>query len=163
MRVINYQTAITESVEELLALEKQQKDARLRDRVRFIRYLKEGRARSQPQAGEFIGLKRRSSQLLWQQYKQKGLNCLTSSGYKGSWAKLSSVQQARLLQRLDGDDITTQRQVIDYLKAEMGISYSQGGIWALLARLKAKAKTGRPVNVRKDTAGEIAFKKTLPT
>jgi transposase len=163
MRVIDYQTAITESVEELLAIEKQQKDARLRDRVRFIRYLKEGRASSQPQAGEFIGLKRRSSQLLWQQYKQKGLCSLTVSGYKGSWAKLSSVQQARLLQRLDVDDITTQQQVIDWLKAEMGISYSQAGISALLGRLKAKAKTGRPVNVRKDIVGEGAFKKTLPT
>src|SRR3712207_1685847 len=101
MRVINYQTVIAESVEELLAVEKQQKDARLRDRVRFIRYLKEGRASSQPQAGELIGLKRRRSQLLWQQYKQEGLCSLTSSGYKGSWAKLSSVQQGRLLQRLD--------------------------------------------------------------
>jgi transposase len=163
MRVINYQILIIESVEELLGVEKQQKDARSRDRVRFIRYLKEGQATSQPQAGEFIGLKRRTSQLLWQQYKQEGLCSLTISGYKGSWAKLSSVQQARLLQRLDADDITTQRQVIDWLKAEMGISYSQGGISALLARLKAKAKTGRPVNVRRDTAGEIAFKKTLPT
>jgi len=162
MRVINYQTAITESIEELSAIEKQQKQARLRDRVRFIRYLKEGRASSQPQAGEFIGLKRRSSQLLWQQYKQEGLCSLTSSGYKGSWAKLSSVQQARLLQRLDADDVTTQRQVIDWLKAEMGISYSQGGISALLARLKAKAKTGRPLNVRKDQMGEMAFKKLYP-
>jgi transposase len=163
MRVINYQEAITESVEELLAIEKQQKQARLRDRVRFIRYLKEGRASSQPQAGELIGLKRRSSQLLWQHYKQEGLYSLTISGYKGSWAKLSSVQQARLLQRLDADDITTQQQVIDWLQAEMGISYSQAGISSLLARLKAKAKTGRPVNVRKDIAGEIAFKKTLLT
>jgi transposase len=161
MRRINYQTAITESEEELLVLEKAQKQARQRDRVRFIRYLKSGQAPTQPQAGAMIGLQRRQSQQLWQQYQQQGLGSLLAAGYKGGWAKLSSTQQARLLQRLDQDDIATQGQLIDWLKQEMGISYSQPGISVLLSRLKVKLKTGRPVNVRKDKAGELVFKKTF--
>ncbi len=107
-----------------------------------------------------IGLHSRQSQQLWHQYLSQGLESLLSTGYHGSWAKLSSTQQARLLQRLDKDDISTQQQLIHWLQQEMGITYSQPGISVLLSRLKVKLKTGRPVNVRKDQAGEVAFKKT---
>lgn len=162
MSVIDYQQVISEEVDDLKKIEKQQKEARLRDRVRFIRYLKEGKTTSQPQAGEMVGLKRRRSQQIWQQYRQDGLSALLSTPYKGSWGKLDSQQQARLLQRLDQDDVFTQQQIIDWLQAEMGITYTQGGVSDLLTRLKIKAKTGRPVNVRKNEAGEQAFKKTLP-
>lgn len=163
MRTINYVVAIQESVERLLSLEKKQKQPRLRDRVRFIRLLKQGRALTQPQAGQLVGLGRRQSQALWKRYTAGGLEALLSSGHKGSWCKLSSQQLARLLQRLDGDDIATQGQLLAWLKAETGIRYTQPGVSALLARLKVKLKTGRPVNVRKDEAGEQAFKKTSPS
>lgn len=161
MKRINYKEHIPESVEQLLEIEKAQVQARFRDRVRFIRFLKEGQALTQQQAGELVGLKRRQSQVIWQQYRQQGLTALLTPRYQGSWAKLSSPQQARLLQRLDGDDISTQQQLLDWLVSEMGVRYSQGGLSLLLARLKVKLKTGRPVNVRKDVAGEAAFKKSL--
>jgi transposase len=163
MRRINYNEVIRESVEELELLEKKQKQARLRDRVRFVRYLKEGQAKTQPEAGAMIGLQRRQSQQLWQVYRSQGLHGLVCTSYKGGWAKLSSTQQARLLQRLDQDDIATQGQLIDWLQQEMGIHYSQPGISVLLSRLKVKLKTGRPVNVRKDVVGEASFKKTSLT
>ena len=160
MRRINYEEAIKESLAELMSLEKKQKQARLGDRVRFVRYLKAGQAKTQPQAGALIGLQRRQSQQLWQQYARQGLQGLLATGYKGGWSKLSSIQQARLLQRLDQDDIATQGQLIDWLQQEMGVVYSQSGISVLLSRLKVKLKTGRPVNVRKDQVGEATFKKT---
>ena len=53
----------------------------------------------------------------------------------------------------------SQKQVKAYLQAEMGKTYSQPAIHYLFKRLKVKLKTGRPVNVRKDQAGEEAFKK----
>jgi len=163
MRKINYEEAIKESIRDLMILEKAQKQARLRDRVRFVRYLKAGQAQTQPQAGAMIGLQRRQSQQLWQQYVHQGLPGLLSTGYQGGWAKLSSTQQARLLQRLDQDDIATQGQLRNWLAQEMGVTYSQSGISVLLARLKVKLKTGRPVNVRKDVVGEATFKKTSAT
>lgn len=163
MRRINYEAEIKESVAELLVLEKAQKQARLRDRVRFVRYLKQGQAKTQVEAGAMISLQRRQSQQLWQQYARQSLEGLLSTGYKGGWAKLSSMQQARLLQRLDQNDIATQGQLQDWLLQEMGISYSQSGISVLLSRLKVKLKTGRPVNVRKDVVGEATFKKTSAT
>lgn len=162
MRQLNYKEEIGEPIEELWALEKAQSNSRLRDRVRFIRLLKEGQALTQPQAGEMVGLKRRQSQVLWKTYRMQGLAGLLTNHYQGSWAKLSSQQQARLLQRLDGDDIASQQQLIDWVQAETGIRYSQSGMSMLLSRLKVKLKTGRPVNVHKDVAGEMVFKKSFP-
>lgn len=163
MARIDYPALIREEVSDLLRVEKEQQRALIRDRVRFIRLLKAGTAQTQQQAGELVGLKRRKSQLLWKQYRQQGLDSLLVTHYKGSWAKLDSCQQARLLQRLDQDNVLTQRQLIAWLEAEMGITYSQSGLSCLLSRLKVKLKTGRPVHLRKDEAGEEAFKKTLPT
>ncbi|GAA4437345.1 hypothetical protein GCM10023188_31430 [Pontibacter saemangeumensis] len=167
MARIDYPALVREEVSELLRIEQQQR-ALIRDRVRFIRLLKEGKAQTQRQAGELVGLKRRKSQLLWKQCRDQGLDSLLQTHHKGSWAKLDSCQQARLLQRLDQDDISTQRQLPAWLQAEMGVTYSQPGLSCLLTRLKVKLKTGRPVNVRKDEAGEAAFERTsrawpLPT
>lgn len=142
-------------------MEQSQKQSRLRDRVRMLRFLKEGRATTQQQAGELVGLSRRQSQQLWKLYTSQGLAALVVTHYKGSWCKLSSVEQARMLQRLDQGDISTQGQLQEWLKQEMDISYTQGGLSGFLSRSKVKLKTGRPVNVRKDVAGEVAFKKTL--
>lgn len=160
MASLHYQSLIKEEVYELLKVEKEQRQARIRDRVRFIRLLKEGTALTQQQAGQIVGLRLRQSQLLWKQYHSQGLLSLLQTHHKGSWSKLDSQQQVRLLQRLDSDDVCTQQQLVAWLEAEMGLGYSQSGLSMLLSRLKVKLKTGRPVNVRKDEAGELAFKKT---
>ena len=160
MASLPYHSLIQEEASALLLIEKEQRQARIRDRVRFIRLLKEGAAKTQEQAGELVGLKLRQSQLLWKQYRSQGLGSLLQTRHKGSWARLDSQQQARLLQRLDSDDVCTQRQLMAWLEAEMGVRYSQSGLSMLLSRLRVKLKTGRPVNVRKDEAGEMAFKKT---
>jgi len=161
MAKINCRAQIQETLEQLLKLERSQKQSRQRDRVGFLRLLKQQEATSQQQASEMIGLKRRQSQMLWKNYKEQGLQKYLNNNYKGSWSKLSSAQQARLVQRLDQDDIPSPQQLIDWLKAETGMGYTQAGISGLLARLKVKLKTGRPVNVRKDQCGEASFKKTL--
>lgn len=160
MRSIDYQSQIKEGLEELKQVEQQQSSARLRDRVRLLRFFKSGKAATQQDAAELVGLTSRQVQKLWQLYKREGLEALLQTHYKGSWSKLSAVEQARLLQRLDADDIITQAQLLAWLRQETGISYSQSGLSCLLARLKVKLKTGRPVNVRKDQAGEATFKKT---
>lgn len=92
----NYEETIKESVAELLVMEKEQKQARLRDRVRFVRYLKEGQAKTQPEAGAMIGLQRRQSQQIWQQYASQGLQGLVSTGYQGGQFYATSPPVAAL-------------------------------------------------------------------
>ena len=126
MRKPNYQKEISESVEELIGLERQQSSSTSRDRVRFLRYLKEGISPTQKGAGERIGLKIAQGQVLWRKYRQGGISGLiTRPGHHG-WGKLDSHQLSLLQQRLRGHDLYTQEQIIDWLFAEFGIHYTQG-------------------------------------
>ena len=163
MRTLKYYTLIAESAEELVALERKQAKASVRDSIRFIRLLKEGTATTQTAAGRLVGLGRTQSQTYWRRYHQKGINALLPKDRpRGRWSKLSATQITRLRQRLGSHDMVTQQQILEWLHDEMGVEYTQGGLSMLLARLKIKLKTGRPSNVRKDHVGAETFKKRSP-
>lgn len=157
---MDYQQLIKENVEELVSLEQNQKQAMLRDRVRFIKLLKTGLAKNQRLAGEQIGLKERQSQRLWQTYRTKGIQGLLSYPYQGSFGKLSTQQVSRLRTYLKSDSVDTLQQAQAYIADAFRVEYTIGGISILFKRFKIKLKTGRPVNVRQDQAGKEAFKKT---
>jgi transposase len=157
---MDYAKLIKETVEELLEVEQRQKQALLRDRVRFIRLLKAEAARSQRLAGEQIGLKERHSQQLWHTYRNKGIQGLLSYPYQGTFGKLSTTQVSRLRNYLKTDSVDTLKQAQAYLQEAFGIDYTIAGVSLLFKRLKIKLKTGRPTNIRQDQAEKETFKKT---
>lgn len=161
-RTINYAEKIKESEAELLKLEKASSDKYIRDKIRYIRYLKTGVSNSQKEGGLLIGLKGRQSQRLWQQYALGGMPALMKKNQQGYWGQLSSVEQGRLLNYLKGDRTITQEQAAEWIRGQYGVGYTQAGIHYLFKRLKVKLKTGRPSNVHQDEAGMEDFKKTLP-
>jgi len=134
-----------------------------RDRVRFLRFLKSGEARSQSKAGCFISLGNRQSQRLWSLYKAKGLEGLLENKItkRGRWGNLSSTESAHLLNCLENDDFETQKQVSEFINAQYGKSYSQSGIHRLLKRLGVKLKTARPINYKQDKGALDYFKKKV--
>lgn len=130
-------------------------------RLLFLLGLKSGRFRSQFEAGESVGWCHRHSQRMWERYRDFGLSAYLESGPKGgSRAKMSVDQDAALRSELDSDAYKDQRSIIGWVHETFGIRYSQSGMSEQLSSLGIKLKTGRPVNVRKDVEGEIAFKKT---
>ena len=161
MNTKDYASLISESESELLLAERQQSDTKSRDRIRFIRLLKAGICHTQMEAGECIGLKRTQSQKIWRDYKHGGLSSLVASPSKRGFGKLSAHQISLLRTRLSLHDISSQPQLAHWISQEFGVEYTQAGISLLLKRLKIKLKTGRPSNIRKDEAEEMAFKKTL--
>ena len=157
---MNYASLITQSAQELLTLEKQQSKAKLKDRLRFLRFLKEGTAKTQQQAGHLVGLKQRQSHNLWRTYRQGGLEGLLTYNNHGTLGYLSFTQISQLRHFVDTDQAATLAQIQTFLADRFGIKYSIGGLGSLCQRLKIKAKTGRPTNVRRDEAGAQVFKKT---
>ena len=163
-KTLDYKILIQESAERLeVLINKKSQIVRSKERLHFIWLLKTGQSITQVSAGACIGLKARQSQKLWSLYQKEGLEGLIDNRYKGgNNHRLDSTQDAALLARLDKDDCITQGQIIAYVSQTFQVKYSPSGMSRKLKRLGAKAKTGRPVNVRKDEAGEKAFKKTLP-
>lgn len=157
---MDYSIRITESVADLRQLEDRQKLARDRDRVRFLRLLKEKTVSSQRQAGEAINLAQRQSQRLWQHYTQQGIKGLIGQAYTPAFGKLSACQISQLQAWLRLDKAQTLDHIQTYIRQRWAVKYSISGISKLCKRLKIKPKTGRPVNRRQNPADLQTFKKT---
>lgn len=162
---LDYTILIQEPESEIAhLLEKKSQSVRSKERLQFLFLLKTGECLTQESAGARIGLKSRQSQILWSIYQKEGLSGLAANRYKGgNNTRLDKEQDAALIARLDKDDCVTQGQIIAYVNQTFAVKYTPSGMSRKLKRLKVKAKTGRPVNVRKDEEGEKVFKKTLLT
>jgi len=160
---MDYTSLIIEDVDFLASQERLAGKAQARARIRFLRLLKTGQAKSQAAAGLHISLAIGQSQRLWQTYQEKGFAGLLSPAYQASFGKLSAHQISILLTFLGSDQAGKLAEVQAFMHSSFGLQYSLSGISKLFTRLKIKLKTGRPSKVRKDAAQEEAFKKTLPT
>ncbi len=158
---MNYAEIITEEIEQLQQLLKQQKAARYEKRVRFLYLLKTNRAKTQKAAGEQVGWKLRQAQKIWQQYREAGLAAILEKPRKDSLGNLSSLEIARLLRYVSEFGFGTLEEAQSYIAASFGASYTIGGVSWLFKRLKVKLKTARPSNVNKDERRVEAYKKTL--
>lgn len=160
---MNYADKITQNLADLVALEKQQTNARLRDYVRCLRLLKAGLAHTQQQAADQLNLSLRQVQRLWQRYQQDGLPKLIESKYVPYWGKLSATQISQLRAFLFTDPAQTLANIQTFLADSFAIHYTIGGVSDLCKRLKIKHKSGRPVNIRQQPGALETFKKSLRT
>ena len=70
---ITYPLLIQEDIAQLQAAEKAARDKSRADRVRMLRFLKEGRVVGVSQAAELLGYSVRTAQRWWQCYREGGL------------------------------------------------------------------------------------------
>jgi len=159
MRVINYAEKIRESAEDLYALERKAGAAIVRDRLRFLRLLKDGTAATPLAAGAVVSYHKAWSYQLWNRYAVKGLNALSEYPFKGTKPKLNQQQQQQFSAALAKDHISSLADAVVLLKEQTGISYTVGGMCYVMKRLGIKKKTGRPCHMHKDEVKMEAFKK----
>jgi transposase len=156
---LDYQKVIKEKEAKLFSLERAQTKALLRDRVRFLRLLKNEECGSLAEAGRQIGLKRGASEKLWRKYREEGLEGLLDYPFKGYSGKLTSEQQHTLEHELCQGSFRGLTESCQYVKEHFHTHYSLPGMHYLLKRLKVKKKTARPTHVNKSEAAEKRFKK----
>jgi transposase len=159
MRQINYSEKIQESAQELYTLERKSSAGIVRDRLRFLRLLKEGTAATPPAAGAFVSYKKAWSYQLWKRYEAKGLSALSRYPFKGTSPRLDKEQQQQFVAALAKDNISSLSDAAALLKEQTGISYTIGGMCYVMKRLGIKKKTGRPCHIQKDQVATEAFKK----
>jgi transposase len=159
MSQINYAAKIFESAEALYVLERKAKSALVRDRLRFLRLLKNGTAATPVAAGAVVSYKKAWSYQLWKRYQGQGLSALSEYPFKGTKPRLDTEKQPSFIASLAKDNISSLADAVALLKEQTGISYTIGGMCYVMKRLGIKKKTGRPCHLHKDEGAREAFKK----
>ena len=159
---MDYAAKITQTLDELQQLEKQQTTVANRDYVRFIRLLKEKQANSQKQAAQLINLGVRQGQRIWAKYRRQGIDALIEVRTQAYIGKLSFTQISHLRHFLHDDQAHSLADVQAYLAGSHGVEYTIGGVSAVCKRLKVKKKTGRPVHIRQPQGAVEDYKKNSP-
>ena len=70
---INYQDTISETLDELVALERRHRGSMVADRIRMLWFLKSGSIRSQLKLRKVLGYSERQFRRWWQSYREKGM------------------------------------------------------------------------------------------
>lgn len=97
---------------------------------------------------------------MWKKYRETGFESYLTLNYKAGVSRLCGEKRAKLLKKAESG-FRSQAEAMEYLREEFNCSYTQQGVSVLFQRLKIKAKTPRPANVKADVAEQVEYKKTL--
>jgi transposase len=156
---INYQQAITETVEDLTAQEKQVRGRPTESRVRMLRLLKSGQVPSLAQCAPLLGYSLTQLTRWWERYHRHGLAAvLAERDYPGMPSHLTPGALAGLEAAMRAGRIATLKDAQRYLREEEGITYrSLNGVWYQLHQHHIKLKTGRRQHRKADKEDQAAF------
>ena len=156
-----YASLIQEEVAELQGAEKAARDKSRTDRVRLLRFLKEGREPSLAQAAAALGYSVRTVERWWQRYCEGGLAALVAPpGRRGAVERITPEAWDGLQAEMRAGRIGGLSEAQVYLRDTWHIAYGIDAISKLFRRRKAKLKTGRPRHRKASSPAEqAAFKK----
>jgi transposase len=160
---INYSRVIRQDPAHLRELEQQLRGTSVAARVRLLRLLKTGQARSLPQAAGWLGYSTVQVTRWWERYRQVGLaRYLQRKTPPGRPSRLTAAAWRGLQQERRAGRITRLEDARQYLQRRWDIHYaSVNGVWRFLRQRCVKFKTGRRRHRRADAAAQAAFQKTL--
>jgi putative transposase len=160
---IDYPQVIRQDPKRLQECERQQRGTALAPRVRLLRLLKTGQARSLPEAAALLGYSTVQVTRWWACYRQRGLPGLLQKPVRpGRPSRLTAAAWRGLQYEMRAGRITRLEDARQYLQRRWNIYYaSVNGVWQLLRQRRAKCKTGRRRHRRADAVAQATFKKTL--
>ena len=159
---IKYPKAIEESEEELMRREQGLRGQKPADRVRMLRLLKSGTAKSLKDCAPMVGYSGSQLTRWWERYRAEGLaGLLKRQKPAGKPSRLTAQAWAGLLAQMRAGHIVTMQDARNYLEREWGISYKNGkSLWWLFKKHRVKWKTGRRRHKKAKAEQQTAFKKT---
>lgn len=160
---IHYPSAIRESVEELTALERDLRGQPTQARVRLLRVLKTGQARTLVLAAPLIGYGERTVNRWWKTYQTGGVEHLLEQRPRpGKRSQVTDAAWADLEAAMVRGEIATLKAAQRFLAEQHGIHYqSLGGVWWLLRQRKVRLKTGRRRHRQADAAAQAEYQRRL--
>jgi transposase len=108
-----------------------------------------------------VGTHYRSVQRWIAWYRQDGLRMVRArqAGGVGQVARLSPAAQRELSDAVAQGQFRTARQVQAWIATRYQVTYTLGGVYSLLERLRCGPKVPRPVHAKTDEAAQAAWKK----
>lgn len=113
------------------------------------------------EAAAVLGVHERNVQRWVRWYRAGGLPAVMTHRRQGPGkvAWLSPEQQAQLVAQSATGAFRTAAEVRQWVAETFGVTYSEGGMYALLGRLRVHPKVPRPVNPKADRALQAEWKK----
>jgi transposase len=156
----DYPLAITEDEASLRREERRLRGRPTAVRVRALRLLKGGAARTLGACADLVGHSPRQVARWWATYRREGLpGLLREPTHPGRTARLTPEARGDLEAAMAAGQIATLKDAQAYLAARHGIVYaSLNGVWAQLGKHKIKLKTGRRRHELADADAQEAFR-----
>ena len=156
----DYALAITEDEAALCWEERRVRGRSTAVRVRALRLLKGGAARTLGACADLVGHSPRQVARWWATYRRGGLEALLREpAWPGKLPRLTPEALAGLEAAMAEGQIATLKDAQAYLADRHGVAYaSLNGVWAQLRKHKIKLKTGRRRHALADAAAQETFK-----
>lgn len=156
----DYPLGITEDEASLRREERRVRGRPTAVRVRALRLLKGGAARTLGACADLVGHSPRQVARWWGLYRAEGLDgLLREPARPGKASRLTPEAAADLERAMAAGAIATLKDAQAYLAERHGVVYrSLNGVWAQLRKRKSKRKAGRRRHELADAAAQAAFK-----
>ncbi len=161
--VVAWQDEDTE--EALRAAYRAERDPALRQRVQAL-WLLRGDTRLVGEVASVIGVEYRTVQRWVGWYRTGGLAAVRSHrlGGPGQPPRLTPEQQEQVAKEVETGRFRSAATIRVWITETFGVTYSEGGMYTLLARLRCAPKVPRPLHAKANLEDQEAWKKgDVPT
>ena len=151
--------------EALRTVYRAERDPALRQRVRAL-WLLRGDTRLVGEVAAIVGVDYRTVQRWVRWYRSGGLTAVRSHrlGGPGQLPRLTLEQQEQVAKEVETGRFRSAATIRVWITETFGVTYSEGGMYTLLARLRCAPKVPRPLHTKANLEDQEAWKKGgLPT
>jgi transposase len=155
--VVTWQEEDTE--EALRAAYRAERDGVVRQRLHAVWLLRSGERRMDEVAG-LVGATYRTVQRWVAWYREGGLDAIRThrmGGY-GQTPRLTDEQQEQLAQEVETGRFRNGVAIRAWVAETFGVTYTEGGMYSLLERLRCKPKVPRPIHEKANLAEQKGWK-----
>jgi Transposase and inactivated derivatives len=143
----------------LYARYRRERRADVRPRLHGLWLVRTGKTTRE--VAEVLGVDERTVQRWLAWYRVGGLAALEERHAHGQGAPsfLTSEQQATLAEEVATGRFRTAAEIRAWVQGQWGVSYTEGGMYALLHRLQCAPKVPRPIHEKTDQLAQARWKK----
>jgi transposase len=158
-RKLRIEWAAEDDAASLYARYRRERRADVRPRLHALWLMRSGRTTRE--VAEVLGVDERTVQRWLAWYRGGGLAPLQErhAGSQGAPSFLTAEQRAALADEVATGRFRTAAEIRQWVAERWGVSYTEGGMYALLKRLRCAPKVPRPIHEKADHLAQARWKR----